>query len=48
MAITALVPGSGLMHFIAECAAWLIVVGVLASPLLSAMLRARLRALIPA
>lgn len=47
-AISALVPGSGLAHFIAECAAWLIVVGVLASPLLSATLRARLRALIPA
>ena len=47
-AISALVPGSGLVHFVAECAAWLIVVGTLASPLLNATLRARLRALIPA
>lgn len=48
LAITALVPGSGLVHFIVECAIWLIVVGVLASPLLSGALRERLRALIPA
>ncbi|WP_262048362.1 hypothetical protein [Bradyrhizobium sp. Bra78] len=48
LAITALVPGSGLTHFIVECAVWLIVVGTLASPLLSAALRARLRALVPA
>lgn len=47
-AITALVPGSGLAHFIAECVAWLIVVGVLASPLLSKRLRERLRAMVPA
>lgn len=47
MAITALVPGSGLAQFIVECAAWLIVVGALASPLLSAALRERLRALVP-
>jgi O-antigen/teichoic acid export membrane protein len=48
LATTALVPGSGLAHFIAECAVWLIVVGVLASPLLSRTLRKRLRALVPA
>lgn len=47
-ATTALVPGSGLAHFIVECAVWLIVVGVLASPLLSKGLRDRLRALVPA
>ncbi|MCG2643584.1 MULTISPECIES: hypothetical protein [Bradyrhizobium] len=46
--ITSLVPGSGLAHFIAECAAWLVVVGALASPLLSKALRERLRALVPA
>ena len=48
LAITALVPGSGLVHFVVECAIWLAVVGVLASPLLSTALRQRLRALIPA
>jgi O-antigen/teichoic acid export membrane protein len=48
LAITALVPGSGLAHFIAECAAWLIVVGVLASPLLNRGLRERVRELVPA
>lgn len=47
-AIIALVPGSGLLHFIVECAIWLAAVGVLASPLLSKDLRERLRALIPA
>ncbi|WP_271614789.1 lipopolysaccharide biosynthesis protein [Bradyrhizobium sp. CCBAU 51627] len=48
LAITALVPGGGLAHFMVECAAWLVVVGALASPLLSEALRARLRALVPA
>jgi hypothetical protein len=48
LAITRLVPGSGLVHFVVECAIWLAVVGVLASPLLNATLRERLRALIPA
>lgn len=47
-AIIALVPGSGLVHFIVECAIWLAAVGLLASPLLNATLRERLRALIPA
>ncbi|MGY3234764.1 O-antigen/teichoic acid export membrane protein [Bradyrhizobium sp. USDA 4448] len=46
--ITALVPGSGLAHFLAECAAWLIVFGVLASPLVSTTVRERLMALVPA
>jgi O-antigen/teichoic acid export membrane protein len=45
--ITALVPGHGLVHFLIECAIWLIVVGLLASPLLSKRLRDRLRALVP-
>jgi O-antigen/teichoic acid export membrane protein len=48
LAIMGLVPGSGLVHFVAECAIWLAAVGVLASPLLNATLRERLRALIPA
>ncbi|WP_342740098.1 hypothetical protein [Bradyrhizobium sp. B117] len=47
-AIGEVMPGSGLANFIAKCAAWLIVVGALASPLLSKPLRERLRALVPA
>ena len=47
-AIILLVPGSGLVHFVVECALWLAVVGLLASPLLSMSLRQRLRALTPA
>ena len=47
-AIILFVPGSGLVHFILECAIWLLAVGGLASPLLNATLRERLRALIPA
>ncbi|MDA9499810.1 hypothetical protein [Bradyrhizobium sp. CCBAU 11357] len=47
-AIILLVPGSGLLHFLVECAIWLVAVGGLASPLLSKALRERLRALIPA
>lgn len=47
-AITVLVPGSGLVHFVVECAIWLAAVGLLASPLLSTALRERLRVLIPA
>jgi len=47
-AITSLVPGSGLVHFMIECAVWMAVVGVLASPLLSMALRERLRAMVPA
>jgi O-antigen/teichoic acid export membrane protein len=48
LAIIGLVPGNGLVHFVAECAIWLIAVGALASPLLNAALRERLRALVPA
>lgn len=47
-AITALLPGSGLVHFVLECAIWMAVVGGLASPLLNTALRERLRALVPA
>lgn len=47
IAITALLPGAGLVHFVAECAIWLVAAAVLASPLLSATLRERLRALVP-
>ncbi|HEX9214415.1 MAG TPA: hypothetical protein VF901_28210 [Bradyrhizobium sp.] len=48
LAIIGLVPGSGLVHFVVECAIWLIAVGALASPLLSAAVRERVRSLIPA
>ncbi|MBR0856682.1 lipopolysaccharide biosynthesis protein [Bradyrhizobium liaoningense] len=48
LAIAALVPGKGLVHFLLECAIWLAAVGALASPLLNPVLRDRLRALIPA
>lgn len=45
--ITVLVPGHGLAHFLSECAIWLVVVGLLASPLLGKRLRDWLRALVP-
>lgn len=48
LAITALLPGGGLVHFVLECAIWMAVVGGLASPLLNTTLRERLRALVPA
>ncbi len=47
-AISLLVPGSGLVRFLVECAIWLVAVGLLASPLLNKALRVRLRARIPA
>lgn len=48
LAVTILLPGSGLVHFVLECAIWIAVVGGLASPLLNTALRERLRALVPA
>lgn len=45
--IRSLLPGSGLLPFIIECAVWLAVVGLAASPLLSSNLRARLSEMIP-
>jgi O-antigen/teichoic acid export membrane protein len=46
--ITSQVAGSGITHFVVECAIWLAVVGILASPLLSKAFRARVVAVIPA
>lgn len=46
-AIIALVPGSGLVHFVMECAIWLVVVGCAISPLLRERWRQRLLSLIP-
>lgn len=46
--ITSRVAGTGLAHFLVECALWLVVVGILATPLLSGRLRERMRARIPA
>ncbi|MCK1499190.1 hypothetical protein [Bradyrhizobium sp. 188] len=47
IAVAAVVPGSGLAHFLIECMVWLILVGLLASPLLSKGLRDHLMGLIP-
>jgi O-antigen/teichoic acid export membrane protein len=46
-AIRSLLPWSGLTRFVAECALWLCVVGLIASPLLSGRLRRELVARIP-
>jgi hypothetical protein len=46
-AIRSLVPGTGLVAFVAECALWLVIVIAVASPLASARLRARLDASLP-
>ena len=42
-----LLPGAGIVHFIAECTLWLIGVGLIASPLANKGLRERLIAAIP-
>lgn len=47
LSIRALVPGSGLVRFLAECAIWLAVVAVAASPLLMERVRARVLAAVP-
>ncbi len=41
-AIRSLVPGSGLIHFVAECAIWLAAIAIFAARLLSAKFRERL------
>jgi hypothetical protein len=45
--IQAWVPGTGLIRFIAECALWLAIVVLAASPLASNNIRNRLLAVIP-
>lgn len=45
--IRSLLPGGGLLSFIIECAVWLAVFGLAASPLLSSNFRARLSEMIP-
>jgi hypothetical protein len=47
MTIRSWVPGTGLFHFACECALWLIVVALVASPMARASLRNRLIAVIP-
>ena len=42
-----LVPGAGIVHFLAECTLWLIVVALIAAPLASQAVRERLVAAIP-
>ena len=42
-----LVPGVGLGHFVLECTFWLIVVGLVASPLAIGRLRDKLIAILP-
>lgn len=47
LAIHALVPGTGMLRFLLECAIWLVVVSVAASPLLIARVRLRVLAAVP-
>jgi O-antigen/teichoic acid export membrane protein len=47
IAVAFVVGGSGLLHIIVECTIWLVVVGVLASPLAGRHIRERLIAVIP-
>ncbi len=47
LAIRAMVPGTGMLHFLAECAIWLVVVIAAASPLLMKRVRGRLLAAVP-
>jgi hypothetical protein len=42
-----LTPGSGLLHFVGECALWLLVVAIVASPLRNEALRERFASAIP-
>jgi hypothetical protein len=46
-AIRAVLPLAGLVGFIVECALWLIVIGLAASPLLRGRLREKLAGIIP-
>ncbi len=45
--IRSAVPGTGFVHFVIECALWLVVTGLAALPLLRPSIRARLEATIP-
>jgi hypothetical protein len=45
--IRSAVPGMGLVHFMAECGLWLLVVGLVAVPFMRRRMRARLEAIIP-
>jgi hypothetical protein len=47
VAIRGVLPFEGLARFSAECALWLLVVALVASPLLNAALRAKLAELVP-
>jgi O-antigen/teichoic acid export membrane protein len=47
LAIRDIVPGAGLLRFLAECAIWLVVVAIAASPLLMERMRARVLAAVP-
>jgi O-antigen/teichoic acid export membrane protein len=46
-AIRAAMPGQGLLHFVGECALWLLIAAMIASPLSNGAIRARLAASIP-
>jgi len=46
-AISRLVPGTGLLHFVAECAAWLVVAALAVAPLAYRPLRERMLAKLP-
>jgi O-antigen/teichoic acid export membrane protein len=45
--IRSTVPGTGIVHFVAECALWLVAAGLAALPFLRARMRQRLQAVIP-
>jgi len=45
--VAALAPADGLIHFLIECTTWIVVLGLVASPLLSRGFRARILGLIP-
>ncbi|MGY8683054.1 hypothetical protein Q2941_35565 [Bradyrhizobium sp. UFLA05-153] len=47
LAIHAMVPGTGLLRFLAECGIWLVVVAIAASPLLIERVRGRVLAAVP-
>ncbi|MDN3277265.1 hypothetical protein QWJ07_23580 [Frankia sp. RB7] len=47
LAIHAIVPGAGLLRFLAECTIWLVVVAIAASPLLMERVRGRVLAAVP-
>ncbi len=47
LAIRGLVPGAGLLRFLAECTIWLVVVAIAASPLLMERVRGRVLAAVP-